>query len=51
MGYSPWGLKRVRHDSVTKQQQQKDQISIIAGIASEQWVLVPPLKSETLIIE
>ena len=23
MGYSPWGLKRVRHDLVTKQQQQK----------------------------
>ena len=23
-GYSPWGHKRVRHDLVTKQQQQKD---------------------------
>ena len=24
VGYSPWGHKRVRHDLVTKQQQQKD---------------------------
>ena len=23
MGYSPWGLKRVRHDLATKQQQQQ----------------------------